>query len=436
MFEEARARIQEPAREAEERNPPPSHRRASEDLPAFFTRLRSYSRIMERFDTAPPPSPPARTGGFGLLLAGALAAIGAAIVPCASLLAQHGPGWLALGAGLAVFPLLPLLWHGLAEVAAARGGRAPWTAAARFGLRSLAVALLVLAVSLADLGPEHALQNVKALAARFRDKPAVKQVALPPPAIPFGLEPYIPADATLAVGLSGSAATEQLLAAHGVETRAKLAALATCQVDLANARILIAARGRVAHLIAVRAPGIAEERNLYCLVGILGQERMQVVTDATSGTKILQVKGLLSRPLTFHAVDPTTLVAVDGPWQDSKRLFAEGGSSASGLLTTPLLRVDRGTPLWVASVAETMHGTWDLAVDSRQEDGAFKLRGSSTPPSGEKDRAWITLQVPAAFASSLPEIVITMGIRGVVSALAAAGASVPPAPAASPMPAH
>lgn len=388
---------------------------------------------MDGFDRAAASQPPSRTGGLAPIVAGALAGVAVAVLPCANLLAQRRPTWLALGAGLAVFPLLPLLWHGLAEATSGER-RGPWSAGARFGLRSLAIALVVLAVSLADLGPRRTLQNLKELVARFGAKPAEKPVVLPKPVVPFGLEPFIPADATLAIGLSGSAATEQLLAAHGVDTRAKLAALTTCQIDLANARVLIATRGRQARLIAVRAPGLTEERNLYCLVGILGPERLQLVTDASTGAKTVQVKGLLSRPLTFQVVDATTLIAIDGGWQDAKKLFAEGGGTAIGLLTTPLLRVDRGTPLWVASVAETEQGTWDLAIDSRQDESTFKVRGSATPPSGENDRAQIALQVPLGFASALPETVLTLGIRGVVGLIAATGGAVPAAPLPAPAP--
>jgi hypothetical protein len=100
-----------------------------------------------------------------------------------------------------------------------------------------------------------------------------------PPMTPFGLEPFIPADASLAVGLSGSAAMQQLFATQGVDTREKLTALATCKIDFTNARVLIASRGAGSHLIVVRAPGIAEDRNLYCLAGVMGEGRVQVASE-------------------------------------------------------------------------------------------------------------------------------------------------------------
>ena len=390
---------------------------------------------MDQFDGTSPSQP--RAGGAGALwfvLLSAAIAIVVAVVPCASLFAQRRPMWLAVGAGLAVFPLLPLVWHGLAEARA----RAPaaFTAGARFALRTLAVALVVLGVSLGDLGPKQVASNVRDLVRHWRGKSVAKQVTLPPPANPFGLEPFIPADATLAVGLAGSAAMGQLLAAHGVDTRAKLAALDTCKIDLVSARVLIASRGSGTRMIVVRAPGLTEERNLYCLVGVMGADRLQVGGDSLGGGKTLQVKGLLSRPLTFRVLDPTTMLAIDEAWQDTsaRKLFSEDGATASGLLAQSLGRVNRGAPLWVASVAETAVGTWDLAIDSREEGNVFRLQGSSTPPSGEKERAQIAVQVPLAFAASLPESAAALGIRGLVTAIAASGAS-PLSPPALPTPA-
>jgi len=321
------------------------------------------------------------------------------------------------------------LWHGLADKGTdAHGARS------RFALRSLAVALVVLGVSLGDLGPKRVGQNLRALAARIRAKPAVKTgVPFPAQAKFHGLESFIPADASLAVGLAGSTAVEQLLGAHGVDTRTKLAALATCKIDFTNARILVAARGRETHKIVVRAPGIGDQRNLYCLVGVMGQEHLQLGSDG--GARTVQVSGLRSRPLIFRLLDPTTLIATDEDWQATadQKLFADDLASARGRLALPLLRVDRATPLWVVSVDETGQGTWDLAIDSRQEGNLFKLQGSATPPSGEGDRAQFSLRVPLAFASALPESAVALGIRGVVAAVAATSA-VPILPTAATKP--
>lgn len=394
---------------------------------------------MDNVESNAPSQPgPGRSGALWFVLVCSVAALGVALVPCAGLLAQQGPLWLVVGAGLVVFPFLPLLWHGLAEIRP-REPRGPLlSSASRFALRSLAVALVVLGVSLGDLGPKQVVHNVGALFGRLRAKPAAKPAPAPPPravSVPLvaahGLEPFIPADATLVVGLAGSAAMEQLLAAHGVDTRDKLAALDTCKIDFVNARVLIAARGRGTHMIVVRAPGITDERNLYCLVGVMGRERLQIRPDGSQAAKLMHVSGLLSRSLTFRLLDQTTVIAIDDAWQDTaaQRLFAEGGTTAQGLLALPLQRVDRTAPLWVASVDETPQGTWDLALDSRQDGNMFKVKGSATPPSGEGDRAAISVSVPLAFARALPESAVALGIRGVVAAVVAIGASqsVPPA---------
>jgi hypothetical protein len=124
-----------------------------------------------------------------------------------------------------------------------------------------------------------------------------------------------------------------------------------------------------------------------------------------------------------------TLIATDEDWQGTadQKLFADDLASARGRLALPLLRVERTTPLWVVSVDETGQGTWDLAVDSRQEGDLFKLQGSSTPPSGEGERAQFSVRVPLAFARALPESAVALGIRGVVAAVAATSALASPA---------
>jgi hypothetical protein len=364
------------------------------------------------------------------MLACSVAALFAALVLSATLLAQQSSGWLVIGAGVAVFPALPLLWHGLAD-SGGRAGGSTLTPRTRFAVRCLAVALLVFGVSLADLGPKRIGQNLRALASHVHGKSTSKpeSVAFPAQAAAkhHGLESFIPADATLAVGLAGSTAMEQLLAAHGIDTREKLSALATCQIDFASARVLVAARGGQ-HMIVLRAPGLGDERNLYCLVGLMGPQRLQVRPDDSGAGKVLQVNGFLSVPLLFRLLDATTIIATDASWRDTvdQKLFSADLTAATGRLALPLLRVDRTTPLWVVSVDETEQGVWDLAIDSRQDGTLFKLQGSSTPPSGPADRAEISLRVPLAFARALPESTVILGIRGMMAALVATGGTPSP----------
>jgi hypothetical protein len=395
---------------------------------------------MDDVDMAQPSRPgTSRASSAWLLLFCSGAAIAVALVPCAGLLAQRSPNWLVVGAGAAIFPFLPLLWHVFAEAKRSDRGAAPSASRTRFALRSLALALLVLGVSLGDLGPRRVGQSFGELIGRIRGKseptPAPKptpaptlspsRVVLSQPVARGGLEAFIPADASLAVGLAGSEAMGQLLAAFGIDTREKVTALATCKIDLESARVLIAAHGSGTHMIVVRAPGITDERNLYCLVGVMGSDRMQISPQAAGASKSYLVKGFLSRPLSFQVLDSTTVIATDEGWRATadKKLFSAGADTAEGRLAPPLDRIDRGATLWSVSVDDTPQGPWDLALDARLEGNTFKLQGSSIPPSGAGDRAEIAVRVPLAFASALPGGALAQGIRGLVAAVVATGAS-------------
>jgi hypothetical protein len=395
---------------------------------------------MDSIDRNPSSRPAtAGTGSLWLLLSCSIAAAAAAIALCAGLMARKIPPWMAVGAALAVFPLLPFLWHGVAEVGTKHRATAFLTGRSRLALRTLALALVVLGVSLGDLGPKQVTRNLQNLAGRIRGKPKATLEA-PPVPIPaagslHGLESFIPADATLAVGLAGSVAMEQLLAAHGLDSREKLAALATCRIDLTNARLLIAARGRGTQMIVLRAPGIGEAGNLYCLVGVMGADQMQIRADGAGAARTLQVSGFHSRPLTFRLLDQATMIARDDTWQDTadQRLLSADAATAQGRLALPILRVDRTTPLWMVGVDETAHGTWDVALDSRQEGNLVSLHGTATPPSGEGDRAELSVRVPLAFVRALPESAVALGIRGVAAAVTAISAERSP-PTVVPVP--
>ena len=382
---------------------------------------------MEMPDASSEGSSPA--GSLWTVLACSAVGIAVAVVPCASLIAQQGPTWLAVGAGLAVFPVLPLVWHFMAEAKRVDRGRTSSASHARFGLRSLAIALLVFLVSLAAQGPQRVLRNLGDLVGHVRVQPTAKPQVTPPPTrtisqagLAGGLESFIPADATLAVELAGSGAMERLLTAYGIDSRNQLAALATCRIDLGNARVLIAMRGKETRMIVVRAPGITDERNLYCLVGILGRDRLQLRSEGTGADTTLFVNGILSRQLVFRLLDSSTVIATDEDWQDTadKRLFQPGGTTVQGHLAPALARLNRAATVWIAGVETTPQGDWDVALDGRQEGNLFKFQGSAVPPSGDADRAELSLRVPLAFALALPEGAVAKGVRGMVAALAAA----------------
>jgi hypothetical protein len=121
-------------------------------------------------------------------------------------------------------------------------------------------------------------------------------------------------------------------------------------------------------------------------------------------------------------LDETTMIATDQAWQPTaaKKLLAVDGETPPGPLAAPLGRVQLTAPLWIAGVTATLEGPWDLAIDARQDGNTFKVQGSSTPPAGEADRAQISVTAPLPFASALPKSALTLGVRSVMKALAAA----------------
>ncbi len=381
-----------------------------------------------------------RTSDIWLLVLCSLLAIVAALTLYAGLLAQKSPTWLAVGAGLATFPFLPLLWHLLGGTGGKDRSPSSLSGRSRLALRFLAVGVVVLGVSLGNLGTQQVVSNLRDLTGLMGSKSKKEAAPAPLPVATtgaqHGLESFIPADASMVVGLAGSAAVEQLLAVQGITARSELSALATCQIDFANARILIARRTEGAQMIVVRAAGIADERNLYCLVGVLGADTLQIRSEGTGGAKTFRVSGFLSRALTFRILDASTVIAIDDAWKESEgqRLFAADGTTALGRLGQPILRVDRGAPLWLASAEQTPQGAWDLALDCRQDGPTLNLRGSATPPSGEADRAELSLRVPLAFVRTLPEQAVSMGIRGVMAAATAANLGLSQTPATTPAP--
>ena len=56
-------------------------------------------------------------------------------------------------------------------------------------------------------------------------------------------------------------------------------------------------------MVVVRAPGITDQRNLYCLVGVLGKDRLDLRITSDSAPLRFEVEGLLPGPLKFEAID-------------------------------------------------------------------------------------------------------------------------------------
>jgi hypothetical protein len=371
-----------------------------------------------------PASGPARRSLLPLIALPIAALL--ALVPLAGLRALGAPSWLYIVAALAVFPILPLGWHLAAESPNPR--LRPRAALDRLALRSLLLGLLVLAVFFSALGPRRSGGVLLGLWPGH--KSGAGKATLTTPTGPAGprrheLEPFIPADARMVVALSGSKVMQELLEAHHADTHDRFAALEKCGISFDGALLLIAAREPGTRLVVVRAPGITEVRNLYCLIGVLGSSHVNLRFTSDHSPIRFEIDGLLSTPLHFVAADDRTLVMSEGAWSSgaTKKLFTDH-DTVEGPLATPLQRVDRGANLWAASVTGPESDVWDLALDGRIETSQLRVRASATPPSGASDRAELAMTAPAAFVSALPQQALEQGLRGVFAVLTA-GVSAP-----------
>ncbi len=393
-----------------------------------------HTEVDETRADLPPGQRPGRR--VWILLAACLPlAVACALVPLTSLRTLGAPTWAAVAAAVALFPVLPVLWHLLAERKRSPANPGPGTALERVALRCLLVGAIALAISFANLGPRQVGTGLAGLFG-LRGR-AAAPVADPRPGAPVAtvfrheLENFIPADASLVVAMSGASVMQQLLASLGADTKKAVAALQRCQILTERAVILVATQDAGNRLVVVRAPGITDQRNLYCVVGFLGSDRMGLKFTRDRAPVRFELQGLLGQPLAFEAVDDRTVIASEGTWQDKahKKLFPGGASQADGPLGPVMARVDRGAGLWAAGVAQTEKGPWDLSLDARFEGRELELRGSSVPPSGEADRAELRMHVPLPFAAALPQAALESGLRGVVTVIASAGARLAPAPA-------
>ena len=247
---------------------------------------------------------------------------------------------------------------------------------------------------------------------------------MPKPRPRHELEPFIPADASLVIALSDPPTLKRFFSLLGADTKKKLAALEKCQILLDDARVLIASRDRKTRMVVIRAPGVTDQRNLYCLVGFLGSDKLGLRFMSEKGPVRFEIEGLFPKTLKFEAVDANTVVAADPAWKETigQKLFRDAVAMPAGPLAAAIDRVDRGASLWAAGVAAADHGIWDLALEAGVKEGSFALRASSTSPSGAAHRADVELHLPSEFASALPEAAIDDGLRGVLAVVAAVGA--------------
>jgi hypothetical protein len=351
-----------------------------------------------------------------------------ALVPLASLRALGAPLWLAVAAAVAAFPVLPLLWHLLAEHPSPP--LRPQAPIDRLALRSLLLGTVVLAVALSALGLRQSGHMLLGLLPGHDTR--ARHVFTPLPSGPGGprrheLESFIPADARMVVAMTASKAMVELLEAQHVDTHDRLGALEKCQIPFDGALLLIAAREKGTRLIVVRAPGITEVRNLYCLIGVLGSSHVNLRFTSDHSPVSFEVDGLLPEPLRFVAVDDRTLVMSEGLWSTGvpKKLFTDG--TPDGPLAAPLERIDRGASLWAAGVSGVESDAWDLALHAHIQDHRLRVHASATPPAGADERAELDLTAPSAFISALPRQALAEGLGHTFTALIAAGSGLAPA---------
>lgn len=379
----------------------------------------------------PPPELMSRRGspsrGPAPKVAAALAcvlAVGGAFVLFANLMALGAPLWPAVAAAAACLVLLPGVWHVLAE----RERRVQTGGSVRVLLRCLAVNGLVAATAMASVGPAAVWSRSKDVLARATEKAPSKDVpAEAPPAPPppdqagNNLEGLVPGDATWAVGISGSEALQKLVGAHGPETLETLEAMHKCHIDLGRARAVVAARANGDQMALVRAPGITDEGNLYCLVGAMGGERLVVRFDKDAPKRRFTVSGLWPQStVTFTEIAPDTVLMVAPGWQEAveQRLAGNGINLTQGPLAEPYARLASGSAVWSASVTQTPEGAVDLAVHADVAGERLRLVATSVPPAGKELLAKAEVDIPLAYVRGMPGMALARGAQCLVGAVA------------------
>src|SRR5687767_2997852 len=182
-------------------------------------------------DASPPGAGAARVSPkrIWLLVTCLPLVLACALLPFISLRALGAPTWLASVVALLAFPALPLTWHLLSERGRPLFAGRPGGWLDRLALRSLALGLVVLAVTLSNLGARRVGTGLMSV---LRPQDAVAPPPKPagPPPVPrpaprHELEAFIPVDARMVLALSDSAVMQQFLVALGPDAKKKLAAL-------------------------------------------------------------------------------------------------------------------------------------------------------------------------------------------------------------------
>jgi hypothetical protein len=327
----------------------------------------------------------------------------------------------------------PLVWHLIAERQRRLGSMLG--SADRFAVRAGAMSLLVLAVTLASIGPRTTGQRLITLVRGWSTpkapekpaEPALTQITPKTPAR-HELESFIPADAGMVVALSGPAMLGHLLTNQSGQVKNGLEALGKCEIAVDRARALLATKNHDTRMIVIRAPGITDQRNLYCVVGILGNGNVSLrITNEKSPLRF-EVTGILGTPLRFEAVDAETVMMVDDAWSGTagRKLFA-APNAAQGPLGTIIGRADRGSSLWSAALGQTEKGPVDVVFEASTRASELHLHASAATPSGSEPRAEFDARLPTTFMAALPAAAVSKMVDGFVRISSAMAGGLPPA---------
>lgn len=379
-------------------------------------------------------SPPAKLlGALALLLSCA-----AAFLLYANGRALGWPLQHSLGGAAAALVAVPVVWHVLAE----RQRRMVDGGGTRLLWRCFAVNALLAASAIVSLGPQGAWSRArdhlpKRELARAPAAPAAPVAPAPPPLKPVapgdGLEAFVPGDATWALRLSGVQALQSMLAANGSDGHEKLEALKKCHIDLSSADVVVAARKPGEVMALVRAPGLSDQGNLYCLVGALGNERLVLRFETNGPSPRFSATGLVpDATVTFAEITANTLLMVAPSWKDivEQRFAGKGAPLREGLLSEPFSRIDRKANVWAVGVAESNEGARDIAMNANIENAALMVHATAVPAAGRTQMAKLELTLPLDFVRTLPETAWLQGAKGVFEAVlnktpAQAGAPAP-----------
>ena len=346
----------------------------------------------------------------------------------------------SLAVAAAALVAVPVLWHVLAErqrrMANGGGTRLLW--------RCFAVNALLATGAIVSMGPQGAWSRArdhlpKRTVAVAPVAPALPVAPAVPPSKPVapgdGLEAFVPGDAIWALRLSGVQALQSMLAANGGDGHGKLEALKKCHIDLSSADVVVAARKPGEVMAIVRAPGLSDQGNLYCLVGALGNEQLVLRFDTNAAQPRFSATGLVpDATVTFAEITTNTLLMVAPSWKDlvEQRFAGKGAPMREGLLSEPFSRIDNKANVWAVGVAESDEGARDIAMNANVENAALMVHATAVPAAGRLQMAKLELTLPVDFLRTLPQNAWWHGARGVFEAVLNNAPA--PAPAAAPAP--